>query len=158
MVSTHAPQFWSEISFCSEIISQLQLFPPSGCLKSASCRRFYQFSILTLEVGSPYIYIRVPFATSRTPAISSSTEELICAAICELRRIFPEHPRLFPRSANGFHLRDPRGITNFSIPLHRYFDLRPMAILDFSLLLLSFPRPLGVRFSSLCPNNLAWFA
>ena len=28
----------------------------------------------------------------------------------------------------------------------------------FSLLLLSFPRPLGVRFSSLCPNNLAWFA
>ena len=116
MVSTHAPQFWSEISFCSEIISQLQLFPPSGCLKSASCRRFYQFSILTLEVGSPYKYIRVPFATSRTLAISSSTEELICAAICELRWISPKHPRLFPRSANGFHLRDPSDITTSLFP------------------------------------------
>ena len=113
-MSTHAPQFRSKISFCSEIISQLQLFHPSGCLKSASCCCFYQFNIPTLEVGSPYKYIRVPFATSRTLAISSSTEELICAAIC--RRIFPEHPRLFPRSANGFHLRDPPGITTFLFP------------------------------------------
>ena len=149
------PQFWSEISFCSEIISQLQLFPPSGCLKSASCRCFYQFSIPTLEVGSPYKYIRVPFATSCTLAISSCTEELVCAAIC--RRIFPEHPRLFPRSANGFHLWDPLGITTspFSYVAISICDLWLFLIFPFPAII---ARPLGVRFSFLCPSNPVWFA
>ena len=138
MVSTHAPQFRTEVSLLRNYRSIIIIFS-NGCPKIVSCCCFINPVSRLLRVGSLYKHIVAshPFllsATSCTWTILSFIQELPCAAICELRRPFSKHLRLllgfreWPPSP-----RSPRYHNSSNLP-HHYFDSQSMAILDFPFL------------------------